>query len=318
MLRKLLFTLTLTLGCVITMSAQVRQGTVMGKVLDSESGEPVPFANVTLLNGGDQVLGTTTDFDGKYTLKPIPSGTYDVQVSYVGYQTKRVTGISVTSDKITFQDFKMSQGVDIETVEIIEYTKPLFEKDNMTTGETKSREDIERMAVRSATDIAKTAGNGVVSRDDGTNDLNVRGSRSGNNVTFIDGIKVIGGTSLPKSAIEEVSVKTGGLSAQYGDVTGGVTSISTRGALKEYFGSAEILTSGFKAGEGNVVGLDNFGYNLFGFSLGGPILTEKDEDGNVKESKLSFLLTGEYRNILNPRPSAVQLYKPRDAVEDEL
>lgn len=318
MLRKLLFTLTLALGCVMTISAQVGQGSIMGKVLDGESGEPVPFANVTLLDGGEQVLGTTTDFDGKYTLKPIPSGTYDVQVSYVGYQTKRVTGVSVSSDQITDQDFKISQGVDIKTVEIIEYTKPLFEKDNTTTGETKTREEIQRMAVRSATDIAKTAGNGVVSRDNGSDAMNMRGSRSGNNVMFIDGVKVIGSPSLPKSAIEEVSVKTGGLSAQYGDVTGGVTTITTRGGFKEYFGSAEILTSGFKAGEGNVVGLDNFGYNLFAFSLGGPILTKKDEDGNVKDSPLSFLLSGEYRNILNPRPSAVQLYKPRDEVEAEI
>src|SRR5690606_10306932 len=152
MLRKLLFTLTLALGCVITISAQVGQGTIKGKVLDGESGEPVPFANVTLLDGGDQVLGTTTDFDGKYTLKPIPPGTYDVQVSYVGYQTKRVTNVSVKSDKITDQDFKISQGVDIQTVEIIEYTKPLFEKDNTTSEEVKTREEIQRMAVRSATD----------------------------------------------------------------------------------------------------------------------------------------------------------------------
>jgi hypothetical protein len=302
----------------MTISAQVGQGTIKGKVLDGESGEPVPFANVTLMDGGDQILGTTTDFDGKYTLKPIPSGTYDVQVSYVGYQTKRVTNVSVSSDRITDQDFKITQGVALKEVEIIEYTKPLFEKDNTTTGETKTREEIERMAVRSATDIAKTAGNGVVSRDDGSGDMNMRGGRSGNNVTFIDGIKVIGSTSLPKSAIEEVSVKTGGISAQYGDVTGGITTITTRGGFKDYFGSAEVLTSGFKAGEGNVVGLDNFGYNLFGFSLGGPVLTQKDEDGNVKDSPLSFLLTGEYRNILNPRPSAVQLYKPKDEVEAEL
>ncbi|MEX2380155.1 MAG: carboxypeptidase regulatory-like domain-containing protein, partial [Vicingaceae bacterium] len=316
MLRKLLFTLVLALGCVISSSAQVGQGTIKGKVLDGESGEPVPFANVTLMDDGDQVLGTTTDFDGKYTLKPIPPGSYDIQVSYVGYQTKRVTGISVSSDRITDQDFKVTQGVALKTVDIVEYSKPLFEKDNTTSGETKTREEIQRMAVRSATDIAKTAGNGVVSRDDGSNSFNVRGSRSGNNVTFIDGIKVIGGTSLPKSAIEEVTVKTGGLSAQYGDVTGGVTTITTRGGLKNYFGNVGLLTSGFKAGEDDVVGLDNFGYNLFEFSVGGPILTNKDDEGKVKDAPLSFLLSGEYRTILNRRPSAVQLYKPTDEAEE--
>lgn len=315
MLRNLLLTLAIAIGGVLSLSAQVGQGTIKGKILDNETGEPVPFANVTLMSGSDQVLGTTTDFDGKYTLKPIPPGSYDIQISYVGYQTKRVAGISVSSDKITSVDEKISSGIALDEVVITEYTKPLFEKDQTTVEETKSREEISRMAVRSATDIAKTAGNGVFSRDDGSGDLNVRGARSGNNVTFIDGIKVIGSTSLPKSAIEEVTVKTGGLSAQYGDLTGGVTSITTRGAFKEYFGSAEILTSGFKTGNDNVIGLDNYGYNLFGFSMGGPILVNKDEDGNVLDSPLGFLFTAEFRDILNNRPSAVQLYKPKDDVE---
>jgi len=316
MLRKILLALAIAMGCVLSLSAQVGQGTIKGKILDEETGEPVPFANVTLMSGSDQILGTTTDFDGKYTLKPIPPGSYDLQISYVGYQTKRVAGITVSSDKITKQDVNMNQGIALKEVEVIEYKKPLIEIDKTSVEETKTREEIQRMAVRSATDIAKTAGNGVFSRDNGTGDLNVRGARSGNNVTFIDGIKVIGSTSLPKSAIEEVTVKTGGLSAQYGDLTGGVTSITTRGAFKEYFGSVEYLTSGWKTGEDKVTGLDNYGYNLVGFSLGGPILTNKDENGKVIDAPLGFLLTAEYRDVINPRPSAAQLYKPKDEVED--
>lgn len=318
MLRKLLFTLSIAVCAVLSVSAQVGQGSIKGLISNGENGEPIPFANVTLMNGSDQVLGTTTDFDGKYTLKPIPPGSYDLQVSYVGFQTKRIAGITVSSDKITKQNVKLTQGVELKTVEVIEYKKPLIELDKTTSEETKTREEIERMAVRSAIDVAKTAGNGVVSRDNGSNTLNMRGGRGSNNVTFIDGIKVIGSTSLPKSAIEEVTVKTGGLSAQYGDVTGGVTSITTRGALKEYFGNVEILTSGFKADEDNVIGLDNYGYNLFGFSAGGPIITKKDEKGNIKDAPLGFLITGEYRTILNPRPSAVQLYKVKDNVQQEI
>ncbi len=316
MLRKILLALAIAIGCVLSLSAQVGQGTIKGKILDDETGEPVPFANVTLMNGSDQILGTTTDFDGEYTLKPIPPGSYDLQVSYVGYQTKRIAGITVSSDKITKQNVNMSQGIALKEVEVIEYKKPLIETDKTTVEETKTREEIQRMAVRSAADIAKTAGNGVFSRDDGSGGLNVRGARSGNNVTFIDGIKVIGSTSLPKSAIEEVTVKTGGLSAQYGDLTGGVTSITTRGAFKDYFGSAEYLTSGFQTSEDNTVGLDPYAYNLVGFSLGGPILTKKDENGKVLEAPLGFLLTAEYRDIVNPRPSAVQLYKPTDEAQE--
>jgi len=314
MLRKLLLTLTIAFGCIFSISAQVGQGTVKGKILD-DNGEPVPFANVALLNGSEQVLGTSTDFDGKYTLKPVPPGTYDLQISYVGFQTKKISGVVVKSDKIVEQSLKLSKGVELGTVDIIEYKKPLFEKDQTTSGTTTSREEIEKMAVRSVADIAKTTGNGVFSRDNGGGGINVRGQRQGGSVTFIDGVKVIGSTSLPKTAIEEVSVKTGGLSAQYGDLTGGVTTITTRGAFKEYFGSVEVLSSGFKSGE-NVIGLDNFGYNLLGFAAGGPIITKKDEDGNIKDAPLGFLLTGEIRNLLNPRPAGTTLRKPKDDIEE--
>ena len=317
MLKKLLFVFVVVLASSHIAIAQVGQGTIKGKITNGDDGEPVPFANVTLYDGAEQLMGTTTDFDGNYTLKPIPSGSYDIQVSYVGFQTKRISGISVSSDKITKQDIPITQGVELKEVEVIEYVRPLIEIDKTTTEKVMTRDEIEKMAVRDVNDISKTTGNGVFSRDDGTGSLNVRGQRSGSNVTFIDGVKVIGSTNLPKSAIEEVTVKTGGLSAQYGDVTGAVRTITTRGTLKEYFGSVELLSSGFKGGE-EVYGLDNYGFNIFGFAVGGPVYTKKDEEGNVKEAPVSFLLTGEFRSELDPRPSAVSIFKPKDAVEQEI
>ncbi len=316
MLRKLLSTIALGLGLVLLVQAQTGQGTVKGKVLDSQTGEPVPFANVSLKNGSDLILGTTTDFDGKYTLKPVPPGSYNLEVSFVGYQTKQISGIIVNSDRITFQDFKLGKGINLDVVDVIAYKKPLFEKDQTTVDQTITREELQNMAVRTPGEIAKTAGNGTFSRDNGSNAVNSRGSRTGNNVTFVDGVKVIGTTNLPPSAIEEVSVKSGGLSAQYGDVTGSVTTITTRGAFKEYFGGLDYLTSGFKVSDDQVVGLDNYAYNAIDFSLGGPIITKKDENGKVIEAPLGFLMTAQYLNTVNPRPSAVQLYKPKDEVED--
>ena len=318
MLRKLFFTLFLAMGFAISAFAQVGQGSIKGTVTDDETGESVPFANVSLYNGSDLIIGTTTDFDGKYTLKPIPPGVYDVQVSYVGFTTKKINGVGVSSDKITDVNVKMGKGVVLDEVEVIAYSKPLFEKDQTTTGTTITRDEIDKMAVRSVADISKTTGGGVTSKDNGSGATNVRGQRSGSSVTFIDGVKVIGTTSLPKSAIEEISVSIGGFSAQYGDVTGSVTNVTTRGAFKEYFGSVGFLSSGFKTGETTSFGLDKYGFNLLEFAVGGPILTKKDEDGNVTESPFGFLLSGEFRSSLDGRPSVTDLYKPKDNVEREI
>jgi hypothetical protein len=62
--------------------------------------------------------------------------------------------------------------------------------------------------VRSVADIAKAAGSGIAFGDDDIGKTFVRGQLSGSSVTFINGVKVIVSTNLPKSAIEEVSITT--------------------------------------------------------------------------------------------------------------
>ncbi len=60
------------------------QTVVTGKVTDSRSGDPIPFANV-IFQG--TTIGTTTDFDGNYSVRthdPVDS----LVVSYLGYQTR--------------------------------------------------------------------------------------------------------------------------------------------------------------------------------------------------------------------------------------
>ncbi len=314
MLRKLLFTLAIALGFASSVSAQVGAGTIKGTVTEKANGEPVPFANVVLLRGTEQILVTTTDFDGVYTLKPIPPGSYDVKFSYVGFSPSRKSGVVVSSGKLKILDAELSKGVDIEEVEI--WAEPIIEVDQTEISRSVNRTEITQMAVRSVADITKAAGNGITSRDNGSGNNNVRGQRSNSSITFVDGIKIIGSSSLPKSAIEEVSVKTGGISAQYGDVTGAVTTVTTRGAFTEYFGSAEVLSSGFKTGETTSFGLDKWGYNLFGFALGGPVIKRKDKDGEVT-SPFGFLLTGEIRHALSGQ-SVTPIYKPKDNVEQEI
>lgn len=84
------------------------------------------------------------------------------------------------------------------------------------------------MPTRDATGIASTVG-GVYSSEGGGG-LSIRGARSEDSYYYIDGIKVRGSCfSLPKAAMQEVSVITGGVPANYGDVTGGIISITTRG-----------------------------------------------------------------------------------------
>ena len=247
-------------------------GTIKGTVKDETSKEPIPFCRISIIQNGTIKGNAETDFDGKFQINSLDPGTYDVEVrnESEGYQASSLTGVRVSANQITFLD-NMALGKpkvgEIEEVKIVAYKVPLINKDGGASGATITREDISRMPIRSATAVAGMVGGVNVSE---TGDMSVRGSRSDASYIYIDGIKVRGSSNLPKSAIEEVSVITGGVPANYGDVTGGIVSVTTRGPSSKFFGSAEVVSSGFyfkgkdaNGYDGKSIGLDKYGYNLF-------------------------------------------------------
>ncbi len=73
-------------------------GAIVGVVVDAQQGEPLPGANVSIKG---TTTGTSTDLNGRYQLKGLEPGTYDVQVSFVGFQQKTVTGVEVRAGETT-------------------------------------------------------------------------------------------------------------------------------------------------------------------------------------------------------------------------
>lgn len=281
--------------------AQIGTGTLKGKVTD-DKGEPLPFANVVVELNGTLVTGTLTDFDGNYTIKPISPGRFDVKVSMVGYSTSQVNNVQVTDSKITFQDFKISQGIQLGTATVTEYEVPLIKQDGGSET-TITAEDIVKMPGRTAESVATTVA-GVYSQDGEVG--SIRGSRGEATDTYIDGVRVRGSSAIPQSAIEQVTVVTGGLPAQFGDATGGVISITTKGPSRQFYGGAELVTSQY---------LDNFGYNLGALNLSGPLIMIKDKANEGQKKPLfGFFLSAEGTYQKDPDPSAIGIYKTKDEV----
>ena len=295
----------LVVGFIFTATTVFAQsGSLEGKITDKNTGEPVPFANVVAKRNGNQIAGVTSDFDGNYTVKPLDPGTYDISVSFVGYGAVTLEGIVVSSNKITFRDVKISEGIDIEEV-VIKDEKPLLDPDNLG-GKTVTSEEIKAMPTRSVASVAATAA-GVYQSDEGSS-LNVRGSRSEATDYYVDGIKVRGSLALPQSAIEQITVMSSGLSAMYGDATGGIISVTSKGPSNQLFGGAEIVSSHL---------FDDYNYGLLGFSLSGPIYKEIKEDGSKGRAILGYFLAGEGRNIDDASPSAVGIWKIKDTSLNE-
>ncbi|MEO7080911.1 MAG: carboxypeptidase-like regulatory domain-containing protein, partial [Flavobacteriales bacterium] len=139
MLRRLCSAAVIVICSVLSLNAQVGSGTLQGTVKDKSSAEPLPFVSIVLENRGTRVAGGQSDFDGNYKISPIEPGTYDVTVSYVGYQPTKVTGVVVNSNKITFQNFDLNSGLELGDVEVIRYKVPLIDKDGGASGSTVTR-----------------------------------------------------------------------------------------------------------------------------------------------------------------------------------
>lgn len=318
MLRNVSVVIATLLVSITSVFAQPGMGTLKGTITDGDLGGGLPFVNVVVSLNGEQKGGGSTDFDGKFTISALPPGTYDLQAEFIGYSAYKVSGVVVKADQITFWDFEMSEGaISLDEVEVVAYTVPLIDKDGGASGGTITRDDIEKMPQRSATGFATTVG-GVYQDAGSQGALSIRGSRSESTYYYIDGIKVRGSTSLPKSAIEQVSVMTGGLPANYGDATGGIISITTRGPSKQYFGGFEYVTSGFQTGAFTSAGLDSYGFNLLEGVISGPLLWRKDENGEKTDPVMGFFVSMNYTNQLDSRPFAIQQYKLKDDVKQEI
>jgi outer membrane receptor protein involved in Fe transport len=81
-------------------SAQKLSGTIM----DGEFNEPLAFSNVVVKG---TIIGTTSDFEGKYTLD-VPVGVYTIQFLYLGYETKEISNVEMVLGKLTEVDVVMN------------------------------------------------------------------------------------------------------------------------------------------------------------------------------------------------------------------
>jgi hypothetical protein len=280
------------------------QTALAGKVTDGETGEPIIFGSVALYRNGVLTTGTETDIDGNFSFSNIDPGTYDVEASYVGYQPQRVTGVRVLAGRANKLDVQLASGggVVLDQVEVIEYRVPLIEQDNTTSGGTLTSDQIKNLPTRNIGALAATTA-GLSQSDEG-DAITVRGSRSNATDYYVDGMRVQG-SLVPESEIDQLQVITGGMEAQYGDVTGGIISITTKGPSSKFSGGVEVETSRF---------LDPYENSLVGFNLSGPILKSK----STGESILGFRIAGRLTDQTDDDPPAVNVFRIRDSKLAEL
>ncbi len=273
-----------------TISAQT---SVQGTVKDGETGETIIQCIMVFYKNGVQIANAVTDYDGNYSLQLEP-GKYDIEARYVGYSPKKVTNVLVAAGKANRVNIDLTKGIEIGEVTIVDHKVPLVEQDNTTQGGRVTAEQIRSLPTKDLNAIAATAA-GVSSIDGGGS--NIRGGRSSATVYYLDGIRYTG-RSIPSSEIEQLQVITGGIEAQYGDVTGGIISLTSKGPSGKVSGGLEVETSQY---------LDPYGYNLLSGYLSGPIWKRKVE-GQADKTIIGYRLAGQYNYRKDDDPPAYGRY----------
>lgn len=86
---------------------QIGLGEIKGTVFDND-GEPAIFVKVLVVNSDDTnrtiVSGTESDFDGKFYIRSIQPGQYDLTFYSIDHDTLTVEGVVVKLEQITFLD----------------------------------------------------------------------------------------------------------------------------------------------------------------------------------------------------------------------
>lgn len=199
-------------------------GEIRGIVTEKTTGRGLPGATVSWKENG-VMRGIITGTDGEFAIKPLVPGNYNLEFSFVTFKKQHYNEIAVSAEKATYVDVELSADTDLPEV-IIKWKEPLIDKGTTATMVTYPADVIEQSAERDVVSIASQTP-GVFQKKEGGS-LNMRGGREGNTLYVVDGIKMTGPFSLPKNAIAEISVITGGIPAQFGDATGGVIIITTK------------------------------------------------------------------------------------------
>ena len=178
--------LLLFLGLALITNAQ--SGTIRGRVFDRLTNNPLDYATIRIQN---QPYGTFSDSTGRFEIKNLPPGLYNVELTYTGYKTQLLPEIEVTNAKPIELEISMEEeGTQVQAVEI---TASPFNKTaespvslrtigvNEIARNPGGNRDISRV-IQSLPGVAGT----VAFR----NDIIIRGGSPNENRFFLDGIEV--------------------------------------------------------------------------------------------------------------------------------
>jgi hypothetical protein len=263
--------------------AQENRVKIYGKVIDKLTKQPLPGANVLVLNTN---YGASTNADGKFEIDNLPSGEYQLRASIIGYRSITKTDVMVMSGFSREIIFELEEeAIELEDVIV---KSDYFETSRIDLISTRgfSNEEVRR-SPGSFEDVIRALSvlPGVAQADAGRNDLIVRGGAPSENLYLLDGFQVPninhfgtqGATGGPLSYINldfvsRTKFSTGGFSVNNGDKLSSTLAIDLRSGRQDRLGGKATISA-----------------SQFGLNVEGPISKSSQFIFSARRSYLDFI-----------------------------
>ncbi|HEY2018091.1 MAG TPA: carboxypeptidase regulatory-like domain-containing protein, partial [Bryobacteraceae bacterium] len=268
------------------------------------SGQVIVGAQVKVINlDKDRVHQATTDISGRYAIPNLPAGNYQLEISSAGFKNYVQKGIQIELAGNRNISVVLQIGSVTDSVEVTANASQVETKENSIAQVVDQQRLIDMpLNGRNPADLLRVTGfsTSVMTLNSGdlTGSKNMQGSSgsgqysvagsAANGVNFLldggDNNDAFSNVNLPipfPDAVQEFSVQTTGLPAQYGLHPGGVVNIVTKSGSNAFHGNLfYFLRNGdLNARPKGTVGLqsprDSLKRNQFGGTAGGKIIRDK-------------------------------------------
>ena len=239
---KALYAVFIVLVFVTSSTNAQSRSKIQGTVKDASTGELLPGVNVLIVGTS---LGAVTDMNGQYFIINVPVGTYDVRASMIGYSPVIVKNVVVSIERVATIDVPL-QSSDIKAGEVVVLAQrnELHKEVSGTQLVATSGEIVNTSGIREINAFLEKLP-GVAADANGF--MTIRGGTADQVGTLVNGLSynnaAVGNaeTSIPLSAVEQVSVLSGGYNAEYGNFRSGLINITTKsGTDNGYHGTINL------------------------------------------------------------------------------
>ena len=215
----------------ITCSSQ--NNSLTGKISDRL--ENLSYVNIYIQN---TKFGTSSNDEGYYQIKNIPSGTYKIVVSSLGYKTK-IIEITFNKDEKIIQNFSLVSDNSLDEIVVSGNLKPVSKSASSVPVDVYSKSFFKKNPTPSIFESLQNV-NGVRPQLNcnvcNTGDIHINGLEGPYTFVLIDGMPIVSGlstvyglTGIPQALIQRVEVVKGPASTLYGsEAIGGIINIITK------------------------------------------------------------------------------------------